>query len=102
MTSLEAIRERRTPSFTKEDERLVYDITVELNSTRSLSEANYNRGLRILGEKPLIELVSAIGFYAMGDYRPGPSSGPPQIVLGFGNLTDSAIGRGIEAVADLL
>jgi hypothetical protein len=38
----------------------------------------------------------------MSEYRPGPSSGPPQIVLGFGHLTEAAIGRGIEAVADLL
>ena len=36
---IEAIRERRTPEFTREDERLVYDITMELNTTRSLSEA---------------------------------------------------------------
>ena len=44
----------------------------------------------------------SVGLYAIGDYRPGPSSGPPQIVLGFGNLAEAAIGRGIEAVADLL
>ena len=62
---VEAIRERRTPNFTNEDERLVYDITVELNTTRSLSEVNYKQGIAVLGEKALIELVSAIGFYAM-------------------------------------
>ncbi len=44
----------------------------------------------------------SIGLYAMSEYRPGPSSGPPQLVLGFGNLAEAAIGRGIEAVADLL
>ncbi|HEX4280130.1 MAG TPA: PLP-dependent aminotransferase family protein [Solirubrobacteraceae bacterium] len=44
----------------------------------------------------------SIGLYGMSEYRPGPSSGPPQIVLGFGHLTEAAIGRGIEAVADLL
>jgi GntR family transcriptional regulator / MocR family aminotransferase len=44
----------------------------------------------------------SIGLYAMSDFRPGPSSGPQQIVLGFGNLAEAAIGRGIEAVADLL
>src|SRR5688572_2422469 len=42
---VEAIRERRIPQFTREDERLVYDITMELNTTRSLSEANYKRGM---------------------------------------------------------
>ena len=44
----------------------------------------------------------SIGLYAMSEFRPGPSFGPPQIVLGFGNLAEAAIGRGIEAVADLL
>jgi 4-carboxymuconolactone decarboxylase len=62
---VEAIRERRTPEFTREDERVFYDITIELNSTRSLSEANYKRGLAMLGEQAMVELVSAIGFYVM-------------------------------------
>ncbi|MDH3445152.1 MAG: carboxymuconolactone decarboxylase family protein, partial [Deltaproteobacteria bacterium] len=62
---VEAIREGRTPDFTREDERVVYDITLELNTTRSLSEANYNRGMSIFGEQAMVELVSAIGFYAM-------------------------------------
>jgi 4-carboxymuconolactone decarboxylase len=62
---VEAIRERRIPQFTREDERLVYDVTMELNTTRSLSEANYQRGMAMLGEQIMVELVSAIGFYVM-------------------------------------
>lgn len=62
---IEAIRERRTPEFTREDERLVYDITMELNTTRSLSGANYQRGMALFGEQVMVELVSAIGFYVM-------------------------------------
>lgn len=62
---VEAIRERRTPDFTKEDERLVYDITLELNTTHTLSEATYQRGITLFGEATLVELVSGIGFYAM-------------------------------------
>ena len=62
---IEAIRERRTPEFTREDERVVYDITLELNTTRSLSEANYQRGMALFGEQVMVELVSAIGFYVM-------------------------------------
>jgi 4-carboxymuconolactone decarboxylase len=62
---VEAIRERRTPEFSREDERLVYDITMELNATRSLSETNYQRGIAMLGEQAMVELVSAIGFYVM-------------------------------------
>jgi 4-carboxymuconolactone decarboxylase len=62
---IEAIRERRTPEFTREDECLVYDITMELHTTRSLSEKNYQQGIAVLGEQPMVELVSAIGFYVM-------------------------------------
>jgi 4-carboxymuconolactone decarboxylase len=60
-----AISERRTPEFTRKDERLVYDLTMELNTTRTLSEASYARGMAMFGEQVMVELVSAIGFYAM-------------------------------------
>ena len=62
---VEAIRERRTPDFTRADERLVYDITLELNTTHRLSDATFARGMALFGEVQLVELVSAIGFYAM-------------------------------------
>ncbi|MGH7782343.1 MAG: carboxymuconolactone decarboxylase family protein [Candidatus Binatia bacterium] len=50
---VEAIRERRTPNFVHDDERLVCDITTELNTTRSLSEANFNRGMALSGEQKM-------------------------------------------------
>jgi 4-carboxymuconolactone decarboxylase len=60
-----AIRERRTPDFSREDERLVYALTMELNVNRTLSEASYQRGMAMLGEQTLVELIAAIGFYSM-------------------------------------
>ena len=62
---VEAIRERRTPIFDKEDERLVYDITLELNTTHALSETTFKRGMAMFDEQRMVELVSAIGFYSM-------------------------------------
>lgn len=62
---LEAIRDRRTPVFTREDERLVYDIAMELNIKRSLSEANFRRGIAMFGEQVMVELVGAVGYYGM-------------------------------------
>ena len=53
------------PDFTRDDERLVYDITTELNTTRTLSDASYQRGMAMFGEQVMVELVSAIGFYSM-------------------------------------
>ena len=62
---VEAIRARRTPDFSREDERLVYDITLELNTTHTLSAATFKRGMEMFDEQRMVELVSAIGFYAM-------------------------------------
>ena len=62
---IEAIREWRTPDFEKQDERLVYDITRELDATRTLSDATYKRGIDMLGAEVMVELVSAVGFYVM-------------------------------------
>jgi 4-carboxymuconolactone decarboxylase len=62
---IEAIRDRRTPDFTRNDERAVYDITMELNTTGRLCDASYRRGLTMFGEQVMVELVAAIGFYSM-------------------------------------
>lgn len=62
---VEAIRQRRTPNFSRDDERLVYDITMELNIGRTLADENYRRGMEIFGEEVMVELVSAVGFYSM-------------------------------------
>jgi GntR family transcriptional regulator / MocR family aminotransferase len=44
----------------------------------------------------------SVGLYGMCSYRPSGISGPPQLVLGFGNLSEPAIERGITVVSDLL
>ncbi|HEX6339382.1 MAG TPA: PLP-dependent aminotransferase family protein [Jiangellaceae bacterium] len=43
-----------------------------------------------------------IGLYGMSVYRASRATTPPQLVLGFGNLTESAIAEGIAAIGDLL
>jgi GntR family transcriptional regulator/MocR family aminotransferase len=44
----------------------------------------------------------SIKLYPMSEYRASGATEPPELVLGFGNLTDGEIERGIEAIADLL
>jgi GntR family transcriptional regulator/MocR family aminotransferase len=44
----------------------------------------------------------SIGLYGMSSYRPSGRAGAPQLVLGFGDLSESAIERGIAAIADLI
>jgi GntR family transcriptional regulator / MocR family aminotransferase len=43
-----------------------------------------------------------VGLYGMSLYRLRERTGPPQLVLGFGDLSDEAIERGIDSIADLL
>ncbi len=43
-----------------------------------------------------------VGLYGMGPQRAAPAGAPPQLVLGFGNVSERAVEPGIAAVADLL
>ena len=43
-----------------------------------------------------------VGLYGMGPQRATPAGAPPQLVLGFGNISERAVEPGIAAVADLL
>jgi len=82
---VDAIRDRRLPTFERDDETLVYELVTEIHEGRTLSQASYDRAVAALGEEPLIELVTAAGFYTMvamvinvfeapvpGDARPLP------------------------------
>ncbi len=60
---VEAIRARRLPAFEREDEQLIYELVTEIHETRTVSQATYDRALSALGDGPLIELVTAAGFY---------------------------------------
>jgi GntR family transcriptional regulator / MocR family aminotransferase len=55
-------------------------------------------------EQATVAAASArsVGLYGMSSYRPSGDSGPPQLVLGFGNLSSEAIERGIATISDLL
>jgi GntR family transcriptional regulator/MocR family aminotransferase len=44
----------------------------------------------------------SIGLYGMSSYRAAGATVPPMLVLGFGNVAESAIERGIATVGDLL
>lgn len=62
---IETLRVGGTPKFERDDERLVYELTNELDTTRTLSDATYARALKAFGTETLVELVAAIGFYSM-------------------------------------
>jgi 4-carboxymuconolactone decarboxylase len=62
---VEAIRQKKSPEFAREDERLVYELISEINEKRTLGQASYDRALAALGLDLLIELIATAGFYSM-------------------------------------
>jgi GntR family transcriptional regulator/MocR family aminotransferase len=46
--------------------------------------------------------VRSVGLYPMCRYRSDGRTRPPQLALGFGNLTETSIARGVATVSDLL
>jgi len=62
---VDAIERGEAPLFDREDERAVYDASVELLESRKLSDATYRRALAVLGDKGLREIVVVLGFFAV-------------------------------------
>ncbi|HEV8015406.1 MAG TPA: hypothetical protein VGP48_07715 [Stellaceae bacterium] len=62
---IDAIAHHQPPKITRDDEKLVFDVTTEIMTNQRLSEATYARAKALLGEGVLIELIFAIGFYNM-------------------------------------
>jgi 4-carboxymuconolactone decarboxylase len=60
-----AIRANRRPTFEHDDEALVYDLTMEINELKTLSDASYKRGVAFFGEEKLVEFTIALGYYTM-------------------------------------
>ena len=63
--AVEAIRQHRTPTLTRDDEQMVYDVVTEFVATRSLSQPSYDRVLAALGLEQTVELIAGTGFYVM-------------------------------------
>ena len=60
-----AIAARREPSLRDEREKVVYDVSTTLLSTRRVPDALYRRGVEALGERGMVELVGILGYYAL-------------------------------------
>jgi GntR family transcriptional regulator / MocR family aminotransferase len=57
-----------------------------------------------LDEQDIVERARerSVGLYPMSRFRADGQTRPPQLVLGFGDLSEAAIKRGITAIADLI
>jgi 4-carboxymuconolactone decarboxylase len=62
---IEAIRTNGVPRFEREDDAVVYDIATTLNRTRKLPDSLYQKGLKLLGEGKLVDLIGILGYYTL-------------------------------------
>ena len=63
--TIQAISEGRRPRGMPEDEEIMYDFTMELQRSRSVSDATYARALARFGEDGIVEAANIQGFYAL-------------------------------------
>jgi 4-carboxymuconolactone decarboxylase len=64
-TIIAAIAERRIPSFSNDDERVVHDFCSVFYRTHAVDDATYARAVAAFGEKGVVELVAIMGYYAL-------------------------------------
>ena len=62
---IEAIKHRRPPPLSAEDEVTVYDFTCELQINRAVSDETYDKALALFGPAGVVELTALNGYYAM-------------------------------------
>jgi 4-carboxymuconolactone decarboxylase len=62
---IEAIRIGEAPSFADAEEQAVYDIATAMCRDGRLGDALYARGLEVLGEGRLVDLIGVLGYYAL-------------------------------------
>ncbi|HEX3535871.1 MAG TPA: carboxymuconolactone decarboxylase family protein [Stellaceae bacterium] len=61
---IDAIAERRTPSFTDPDDQLVYDFCQDYYDDHRVDDSTYNRVVARFGEQGIVDLAGLIGYYS--------------------------------------
>src|ERR1700757_2244262 len=62
---LDAVAEGRRPSHMSADETLVYEFVTDLLSTGQVSDSKYAAVLERFGERGIMDLVGAVGYYSL-------------------------------------
>ena len=61
--TIATLREGHRPETMSDAEAVVYDLLVELDDRKSISDALYAEGVRRLGEQGLLDLLGLIGYF---------------------------------------
>lgn len=59
------IAEKRRPAKMDEDETIVYDFSMELHQTQGVSDTTYKRAVDRFGERGVMDIIAANGFYTL-------------------------------------
>ncbi|MES2414756.1 MAG: carboxymuconolactone decarboxylase family protein [Pseudomonadota bacterium] len=92
-STIEALQQGREPALSRADERIVYQVSYELQVQHKVSDATYAEAEKALGLPLLIELISVVGFYTMvaivlnGFEAPVPGGAVPLSGTGFASTT---------------
>ena len=62
---VDAIHAGRKPSFTKPDEKAIYEAVTELLNTNSVSDAAYQALIQQFGLPETVEVITCVGLYCM-------------------------------------
>jgi 4-carboxymuconolactone decarboxylase len=62
---IEAIRDRRAPSFDDPKAQTIYDVVKSLHEARGLSPPLYDEAIKVLGLRGLVEIIGLCGYYTM-------------------------------------
>lgn len=60
-----ALRSGERPTFARDDDQIVYEVTRQLLQERRVDSATYDEAVTLLGEAGMVELVALIGYYCL-------------------------------------
>jgi 4-carboxymuconolactone decarboxylase len=76
--TVDAIRARKRPVFSRDDEKVIYDVVNELIETKTLGAATFEAATAAFGRDGVIEAVSCAGFYGMVGFVLNAFDVPPR------------------------
>ena len=57
------LADNRRPSGMKDDEAAVYDFCAQLHRAKNVNDEAFNRAVKVLGEKGVVDLIGVSGYY---------------------------------------
>jgi 4-carboxymuconolactone decarboxylase len=62
---IDAIRDRRTPTFDDPKAQMIYDVSKSLHEGHGVAKALYDEAANVLTERGIVEIIGLCGYYTM-------------------------------------